>query len=160
MIKGHWNKGPWWMARRNEAPLLRLRLCHSASPLPTGRSEVVLDTSATASLACFEWLRIHNGLLKNAGHQAAAPYPALARFKFGSGCAHCASWPNGGFGNVFGPPGHSGVNEQRRREPLGGSGPESGSSRIQLELMLWSHWVDQNQLQRTVGLCTEPTASS
>ena len=48
-----------------------------------GRSDVVLDSGATANLACSEWIRIRNGLLKNAGYQEAAPRPALARFRFG-----------------------------------------------------------------------------
>ena len=48
-------------------------------------SEVVLDTGATANLACFDWLRNHNCLSKKAGHAKAAPSPTLARFEFGNG---------------------------------------------------------------------------
>ena len=50
-----------------------------------GRSGVVLGMGAAGNLACFEWLRNLNGLLKKAGYDKGAPYPTLAPFQFGSG---------------------------------------------------------------------------
>ena len=48
-------------------------------------SVVVLDTGATANLACFRWLSRHNSLLERKGLPRALTYPAQARFKFGDG---------------------------------------------------------------------------
>ena len=43
------------------------------------------NTGATANLACFGWLRNRDGLSEKSGYDVAAPYPTLARVKFGNG---------------------------------------------------------------------------
>ena len=50
-------------------------------------SVVVLDTGATANLACFRWLSRRNSLLEQKGFPRVLTYPAQARFKFGDGRA-------------------------------------------------------------------------
>ena len=44
---------------------------------------VVLDTGATANLACFRWLNHYNPMLGRAGLPCVSTHPAQARFKFG-----------------------------------------------------------------------------
>ena len=46
---------------------------------------MVLDTGATANLACFPWLGDHNRILDPEGLQRASTYPSPARFRFGGG---------------------------------------------------------------------------
>ena len=48
-------------------------------------SAVVLDTGATANLACFRWLSRRNSLPEQKGFPRVLTYPAQARFKFGDG---------------------------------------------------------------------------
>ena len=48
-------------------------------------SVVILDTGATANLACFQWLRRHNELLARRGFPTVSTYQAHATFKFGDG---------------------------------------------------------------------------
>ena len=50
-------------------------------------SAVILDTGATANLACFQRLRHHNDLLAQRGSPKVVSYPAHAPFKFGGGRA-------------------------------------------------------------------------
>ena len=49
------------------------------------RSEVASDSGVAANLACFACLRNLNSLLKDLRYGVAAPFPTLARFKFGDG---------------------------------------------------------------------------
>ena len=48
-------------------------------------SVVVLATGATANLVRFKWLGNHNSYLRKMGFPKGAPYPAMARLKFGDG---------------------------------------------------------------------------
>ena len=51
----------------------------------SGDSIAVLDTGATANLACFKWLANRKSRLRNLGIPEVTAFPAMARFFFGDG---------------------------------------------------------------------------
>ena len=53
--------------------------------LAYGGGVVVLDTGATANLACSTWLNNRNSYLHKMGFPKVNPYPTLPRLKFGAG---------------------------------------------------------------------------
>ena len=61
--------------------------------------EVVLDTGATAKLACFSWLARHNRILGRRGIPRVTTCPSKATFRPGDGCLgearHAADIPVG-----------------------------------------------------------------
>ena len=75
---------------RNDKGGLQCASSSSASTAPhvsllmqSDEKDAVLDTGATANLACFKWLQRHNTLLVKNGTPAAA-YPNAASSKFGT----------------------------------------------------------------------------
>ena len=97
--KCHWRQSGTYLpfSEIEEGPSAVSTAFQFASCTSMSGSKVVLDARAAANLACSAWLRSHSGLPKNAVYEAAAPYRAMGRYKFGNarmeGAKHAVGAP-------------------------------------------------------------------